>query len=120
MTSLEFAPWGVPHCADRARVANSPECAYFAHKRGRKSEVCTLSHMTMHRADRLLRLGATLVAVGMLATLIAIVPLVTGGHLTPLLWPLAMLTGVGLVLELLGVRAAAKARTQRVAELKES
>ncbi len=75
--------------------------------------------MTPSRADRLQRSGAALVVVGMVATLIALVPLVSGGHLTPWLWPLAMLTGAGLVLELVGVRAAAKERTRRIAELKE-
>ena len=72
----------------------------------------------MTRADRLLRIGASLVVVGMIATMVALVPLFVGGHLTPILWPLAMLTGVGLVLELAGVVAAAKARTRRITELK--
>lgn len=74
--------------------------------------------MTQSRADSVLRIGAALVVVGMVATLIALVPLFFGGHLTPLLWPLAMLTGVGLVLEILGVRIAARSRTQFISELK--
>lgn len=64
--------------------------------------------------DRILKVGAALTALGMVLSLIAMSPLVIGGHLASFWWFLAMITGVGLVSILVGIRAASRARTRAV------
>lgn len=65
--------------------------------------------------DRLMRVGAWVTGVGMVATLVAILPLVVPSlTLPPVFWWLAMLTGVGLTLLLVGLLRAARARGRRI------
>ena len=68
--------------------------------------------------DRILKVGGALTALGMVLSLIAMSPLVFGGHLASAWWFLAMLTGSGLVCILIGIRAASRARTRAVKTLK--
>ncbi len=51
----------------------------------------------------MIRLGAALFVVGAVCTLVALLPLVTGEDLPSALWFLAMLTGLGFLLILLGL-----------------
>jgi hypothetical protein len=66
--------------------------------------------------DRLMRIGAWTTAVGMVLTLVALLPLVAPSvHLPSAFWWLAMVSGVGLTLLLLGLWQAARARGRAVA-----
>ena len=65
-------------------------------------------------ADRALRWGAGLTAFGMITTLVAMSPAVTGGRLPAAFWPLSMTTGVGLIIMFAGLRRASRARTVAV------
>lgn len=65
--------------------------------------------------DRMMRVGAWTTAIGMVLTLVAILPLVVPSlTLPPLFWWLAMVTGVGLTLLLAGLWRAARARGRRI------
>jgi membrane protein implicated in regulation of membrane protease activity len=58
----------------------------------------------------LMRIGAAITITGMVFCLIALAPLATGEELPSWLWWMAMSTGVGLALVLLGLHRAAAAR----------
>lgn len=63
------------------------------------------------RADLVLRIGAIVTVLGLAFTLIALIPLVAPSVQMPsALWFLAMLTGVGLALVLLGLLVSARSR----------
>ena len=65
--------------------------------------------------DRMMRIGAWTTAVGMVLTLVALLPLVLPSlQLPPLFWWLAMVTGVGLTLLIAGLWRAARARGRRI------
>lgn len=68
--------------------------------------------------DRILKVGGALLALGMVLSLIAMSPLVFGGHLASVWWFLAMLTGTGLICIIVGIKAASRARTRAVQSLK--
>lgn len=68
--------------------------------------------------DRILKVGGVLLALGMVLSLIAMSPLVFGGHLASVWWFLAMLTGTGLICIIVGIKAASRARTRAVQSLK--
>ena len=64
--------------------------------------------------DRLLRAGAVVTVVGIVLTLIAMLPLVVPGlSLPPIWWFLSMITGVGLAMVLAGLFVSARARSRR-------
>jgi hypothetical protein len=65
-----------------------------------------------------LKVGGALTALGMVLSLIAMSPLVIGGHLSSAWWFLAMLTGTGLICILIGIKSASRARTLAVQSLK--
>jgi hypothetical protein len=65
------------------------------------------------RAQRVLRLGALLTVLGILATLIAILPLVSDIELSSAWWFLSMITGVGLATIILGLTMSARSRSNR-------
>jgi hypothetical protein len=63
------------------------------------------------RADRVLRVGAVVTAVGLLFTVIAILPLVFPALSLPsAMWFLAMLTGIGLLVICAGLVMSARSR----------
>ena len=63
------------------------------------------------RSDLVLRVGAVVTVIGFLATLIAILPLVIESvELPGIWWFLSMITGVGLLLIILGLVLAARER----------
>ncbi len=65
-------------------------------------------------ADRILRLGGVITALGLVFTLIAIIPLVLPSVSLPsALWGLSMLTGVGLAIVIIGLVMAARQRRSR-------
>ena len=75
--------------------------------------------MTSHRppADRVLRIGAAITVVGLAFTVIAMLPLVFPSlDLPPAMWFLAMLTGVGLAVVIVGLALGARARRRPRAE----
>lgn len=66
--------------------------------------------------DRLLRAGAIVTVVGLVFTVIAMVPLLVPSVTLPsALWFLAMLTGVGLAMVIAGLMTSALTRRRRVA-----
>lgn len=76
------------------------------------------SQQAQPAGDRVLRFGAALTVVGMLLTLGAMSPAVFGGALSSVWWALSMLTGLGLVLLLVGVRRASSARSRAARQLR--
>ncbi len=61
--------------------------------------------------DRIMRAGAVVTVVGLACTLVAMLPLVVPGLSLPsALWFLAMITGVGLAMVLLGLLVSARSR----------
>lgn len=63
------------------------------------------------RADRVLRIGGVITVVGLLCALVALLPLVVPSlDLPPVMWFLAMLTGVGLVVVFVGLAMGARQR----------
>jgi hypothetical protein len=61
--------------------------------------------------DRLLRAGAVVTVIGLVCTLIAMLPLVVPGMTLPSAWWfLSMITGVGLAMVIVGLAVAARAR----------
>lgn len=61
--------------------------------------------------DRLLRIGAVVTVVGLVCTVIAMLPLVVPGlELPSLWWFLSMITGVGLALVITGLAVSARSR----------
>lgn len=69
------------------------------------------------RSDRLIRAGGVLMALGMGLTAVAMSPLLFGGHLPSAWWALSMITGVGLVVLLIGLRVAGATRSRLVQDL---
>lgn len=67
--------------------------------------------MKQPKGDLLMRIGASVLTLGMLLTIIAISPLVTGFELDSIWWLLSMLAGLGLGLILLGLRRSSKTRS---------
>lgn len=65
-------------------------------------------------SERVIYAGGGLMVVGMFLSLIAISPLITNISLSSIWWFLAMLTGVGFVVLLVGIRMSAKERTRLV------
>lgn len=64
------------------------------------------------KGDRLMRIGMWVTVIGMIFTLIAILPLFIDGLTLPsFMWFLAMLTGVGMAMILLGLRRSSKVRS---------
>jgi hypothetical protein len=61
--------------------------------------------------DTLLRIGAIVTVVGLVCTLIAMLPLVLPGlELPSAWWFLSMITGIGLALVILGLAVSARSR----------
>ena len=61
--------------------------------------------------DRLLRIGAVVTVIGLLCTVIAMLPLVVPGlELPSAWWFLSMITGVGLALVIAGLAVSARSR----------
>jgi hypothetical protein len=61
--------------------------------------------------DRILRIGAVVTVIGLVCTLIAILPLVIPGlQLPSAWWFLSMITGVGLALVIAGLAVSARSR----------
>ena len=61
--------------------------------------------------DRLLRIGAVVTVIGLVCTVIAMLPLVVPGlELPSVWWFLSMITGVGLALVIVGLAVSARAR----------
>lgn len=66
------------------------------------------------RADRVLRAGIVVTVIGLLFTLIALVPLVLPSVQMPgVLWFFSMLTGVGLIVVFVGLVMGSRSRTRR-------
>lgn len=64
--------------------------------------------------DRTLRIGAAVTLVGLVFVLIALLPLVIPGITLPgVFWFLAMLTGVGLIIVIVGLVQGARQRRRR-------
>jgi hypothetical protein len=71
--------------------------------------------MSRQPGDLLMRVGLVVTVAGLVFTLIAIIPLfVPSVSMPSALWFLAMLTGVGLALVLLGLWRSARARSRAV------
>lgn len=65
-------------------------------------------------ADRVLRIGGAITAIGIVCTLVAMLPLVFPSlELPSAMWFLAMLTGVGLVVVFVGLVMGARGRRAR-------
>lgn len=65
-------------------------------------------------ADRILRIGGWITALGLLFTVVAILPLVFPSLAMPsALWWLSMLTGVGLIIVFIGLITGARQRRSR-------
>jgi hypothetical protein len=62
--------------------------------------------------DRLIRAGLVVTTVGMVLTLIAMIPLVTDVELPSAFWWLSMLVGVGLALVLIGLARNGRRRSR--------
>jgi hypothetical protein len=58
-----------------------------------------------------MRLGAIMLVIGMVFTLIALLPLFTNLNPPSIWWGLSMLTGLGLGMILVGLRRSAKSRS---------
>jgi membrane protein implicated in regulation of membrane protease activity len=67
--------------------------------------------MAKLRGNRLMLTGGLILAVGMLLTLVAVLPLFIDLQLPWYWWALSMLTGLGLLLILLGLRRSSKTRS---------
>jgi hypothetical protein len=67
--------------------------------------------MVEHRADTVMRAGAVITALGLVFTLVAILPLFFPSLALPgVLWFLSMLTGVGIVVICVGLVMSARSR----------
>jgi hypothetical protein len=62
--------------------------------------------------DRLIRAGLVVTAVGMLFTLVAMIPLVTDVELPSAFWWLSMLVGVGMGMVLVGLARNGRRRSR--------
>ena len=64
--------------------------------------------------DRLLRIGGVVTVIGLICTVIAMLPLVLPGlELPSAWWFLSMITGVGLALVIIGLAVSARSRRPR-------
>ena len=64
--------------------------------------------------DRLLRIGAVVTVIGLLCTVIAMLPLVVPAlQLPSAWWFLSMITGIGLALVIAGLAVSARSRRRR-------
>lgn len=70
----------------------------------------TSESRTLRRAEILLRTGAVLTIIGIGATLIAMLPLVTDIELPSIWWFFSMITGVGLAIVIAGLIVSARSR----------
>lgn len=71
------------------------------------------SQRSAHRADVVLRVGAVITAIGLVFIVISLIPLVFSDvHLPSAMWFLSMLTGLGLLIVLIGLAMGPK-RTRR-------
>jgi len=67
--------------------------------------------------DRVLRVGLLVTALGLIAAVIAMLPLVIPGlELSGIWWFLAMVTGVGLAIIIAGLVISARERSARIAK----
>lgn len=73
----------------------------------------TLESAKVARAQRVIKVGAILTIIGIAATLIAILPLVSDIELSGVWWFLSMITGVGLATVLAGLTMSARSRSTR-------
>lgn len=73
----------------------------------------TFENTKVARAQRVIRAGAILTIIGIVATLIAILPLVSDIELSGAWWFLSMITGVGLATVLAGLTMSARSRSTR-------
>lgn len=73
----------------------------------------TLESAKINRAQRVIKIGAILTIVGMLATGIAILPLVSDIELSGAWWFFSMITGVGLATVIAGLTMSARSRSTR-------
>ena len=73
----------------------------------------TLESAKVVRAQRVIKVGAILTIIGIVATLIAILPLVSDIELSGVWWFLSMITGVGLATVLAGLTMSARSRSTR-------
>ncbi|MGB8019826.1 MAG: hypothetical protein WCF04_01200 [Candidatus Nanopelagicales bacterium] len=71
------------------------------------------------RAERLIRAGVGVAVLGILITLVAMLPLVSDVELPSVFWALSMLTGVGFAMILLGLarKGRRRARAQMAARI---
>ena len=67
--------------------------------------------MAKLKGNRLMLTGSVILASGMLLTLIAVLPLFIDLQLPWYWWALSMLTGLGLLLILIGLRRSSKTRS---------
>jgi hypothetical protein len=67
--------------------------------------------MAKLKGNRLMLTGGVILATGMLLTLVAVLPLFIDLQLPWYWWALSMLTGLGLLLILLGLRRSSKTRS---------
>ncbi|MFM1819094.1 MAG: hypothetical protein RIS61_692 [Actinomycetota bacterium] len=67
--------------------------------------------MARFKGNRLMLTGGVILALGMLLTLVAVLPLFIDLQLPWYWWALSMLTGLGLLLILLGLRRSSKTRS---------
>ena len=65
------------------------------------------------RADVVIRIGAILTVIGIILTLIAMLPLVTDIELPSAWWFLSMITGIGLAVIIVGLILSARSRSSQ-------
>jgi hypothetical protein len=73
----------------------------------------TFESAKVTRAQRVIKAGAILTIIGIVATLIAILPLISDIELSGTWWFLSMITGVGLATVLAGLTMSARSRSTR-------
>jgi hypothetical protein len=73
----------------------------------------TFESAKVTRAQRVIKAGAILTIIGIIASLIAILPLVSDIELSGTWWFLSMITGVGLATVLVGLTMSARSRSTR-------
>lgn len=66
-----------------------------------------------NRSDRVIRVGAVILVLGIVFSLIALLPLVSDIELPSTWWFLSMVTGIGLATILVGLTMSARSRRSR-------